>query len=154
MVKECKRCLYTSEHPLGITFNENDICSGCLIHEEKDSIDWNDRWRELELLVSKYRTSEAKYDCIVPVSGARDSFFIVDIVKNKLGLNPLLVTYNKQYNTSVGVRNLAKLRHVFDLDIMTLTISPEKIKKIYDTWVFSRDTTSANPNWQLVNILT
>ena len=32
--------------------------------------------------------------------------------------------------------------------------SPEKIKKIYDTWVFSRDTTSANPNWQLVNILT
>ena len=31
---------------------------------------------------------------------------------------------------------------------------PEKIKKIYDTWVFSRDTTSANPNWQLVNILT
>ena len=32
--------------------------------------------------------------------------------------------------------------------------NPEKIKKIYDTWVFSRDTTSANPNWQLVNILT
>ena len=31
---------------------------------------------------------------------------------------------------------------------------PEKIKKIYDTWVFSRDTTSANPNWQLINILT
>ena len=31
---------------------------------------------------------------------------------------------------------------------------PEKIKKIYDTWIFSRDTTSANPNWQLVNILT
>ena len=31
---------------------------------------------------------------------------------------------------------------------------PEKIKKIYDTWVFSRDTTSANPNWQLVNTLT
>ncbi len=31
---------------------------------------------------------------------------------------------------------------------------PEKIKKIYDTWVFSRDTTSVNPNWQLVNILT
>ena len=31
---------------------------------------------------------------------------------------------------------------------------PEKIKKIYDTWVFSRDMTSSNPNWQLVNILT
>jgi predicted lipid-binding transport protein (Tim44 family) len=32
--------------------------------------------------------------------------------------------------------------------------NPDKIKKIYDTWVFSRDTRSINPNWQLVNILT
>ena len=41
-----------------------------------------------------------------------------------------------------------------DKDKKIVSGSPEKIKKIYDTWVFSRDTTSANPNWQLVNILT
>ena len=41
-----------------------------------------------------------------------------------------------------------------DKDKKIVSGNPEKIKKIYDTWIFSRDTTSANPNWQLVNILT
>ena len=41
-----------------------------------------------------------------------------------------------------------------DKDKKIVSGDPEKIKKIYDTWVFSRDTTSTNPNWQLVNILT
>ena len=41
-----------------------------------------------------------------------------------------------------------------DKDKKIVSGDPEKIKKIYDTWVFSRDTTSANPNWQLINILT
>jgi N-acetyl sugar amidotransferase len=45
-------------------------------------------------------------------------------------MNPLLVTYNKQYNTAVGVRNLANLRMRFDCDIMTLTVNPEMVKKI------------------------
>ena len=41
-----------------------------------------------------------------------------------------------------------------DKDKKIVSGDPEKIKKIYDTWIFSRDTTSLNPNWQLVNILT
>ena len=41
-----------------------------------------------------------------------------------------------------------------DKDKKIISGDPEKTKKIYDTWVFSRDTTSANPNWQLVNTLT
>ena len=41
-----------------------------------------------------------------------------------------------------------------DKDKKIVSGNPEKIKKIYDTWIFSRDTTSTNPNWQLVNILT
>ena len=41
-----------------------------------------------------------------------------------------------------------------DKDKKIVSGDPEKVKKIYDTWVFSRDTTSVNPNWQLVNILT
>ena len=62
--------------------------------------------------------------------GARDSYFIVHKVKNELGLNPLLVTYNKQYNTDLGIRNLANLRIKFNCDIMTLTVNPQTVKKI------------------------
>jgi N-acetyl sugar amidotransferase len=52
------------------------------------------------------------------------------MVKNVFGLKPLLVTYNKQYNTEVGIRNLAYLRTLFGCDLMTLTVSPETVKKI------------------------
>lgn len=130
-MKFCKRCLYPENHPLNITFDEEGICSGCRVHEEKDSLNWKPRGEKLRKILDEYRnTSGNNYDCIIPVSGARDSYFIVHIIKNVYGMNPLLVTYNKHYNTDVGIRNLANLRIVFDCDIMTQTINPETVKKI------------------------
>lgn len=127
----CTRCLYFSPHPLQLTFDQNGVCSGCRIHEEKDKLDWNERGEKLGSILNNYRNQSGNnYDCIVPVTGARDSYFIVDTVKNVYGMNPLLVTYNKQYNTAVGVRNLANLRISFDCDIMTLTVNPETVKRI------------------------
>jgi N-acetyl sugar amidotransferase len=127
----CKRCLYPDNHPLYLTIDEEGICSGCRIHEEKDRLDWNERGKKLKHILDAYKnTSGNNYDCIIPVSGARDAHFIVHTVKNIYGMNPLLVTYNKQYNTDTGVRNLANLRIKFDCDIMTLTANPETVKKI------------------------
>jgi N-acetyl sugar amidotransferase len=123
--------VYPENHALNLVLDGDGICSGCRIHEEKDIIDWKERDNELRQLLQDYKnTSDTNYDCIIPVSGARDSYFIVHTIKNVYGMNPLLVTYNKHYNTSVGVRNLANLRIKFDCDIITLTIDPAKIKKI------------------------
>lgn len=130
-MKICNRCLYSGLHPLNITFDEEGVCSGCRVHEEKDTIDWNSRFGKLKKITDVYRNQSGNnYDCIVPVSGARDSYFIVHTVKSVLGLNPLLVTYNKQYNTDRGIRNLANLRVQFNSDIMTLTVNPDTVKKI------------------------
>jgi len=127
----CKRCLYPANHPLGICFDEDGICSGCRIHEEKDEIDWSEKSKELHNLFSKYSNrKDSFYDCVIPVSGNSDSFFVVDVVKNQYGLNPLLVTYNTQFNTKVGVRNLARLITKLDCDHMMLTVSPDIAKKI------------------------
>lgn len=130
-MKFCKRCLYQENHPLNITFDEDGICSGCRVHEEKDILDWGARANKLGTILETYRNSSGNnYDCIIPVSGARDSYFIVHTIKRLYGMNPLLVTYNKQYNTDLGIRNLANLRIRFDCDIMTLTVNPEIVKKI------------------------
>lgn len=127
----CTRCLYASRHPLHLTLDDVGVCSGCRIHEEKDRLDWDERSEKLRGIFNNYRSrSGNNYDCIIPVSGARDSYFIVHTVKNVYGMNPLLVTYNKQYNTAIGMRNLANLRIRFDCDIMTLTVNPETAKKI------------------------
>jgi N-acetyl sugar amidotransferase len=127
----CKRCLYSELHPLNITFDEEGVCSGCRVHEEKDQLDWKERGEKLRTILEGYRSHTGNnYDCIIPVSGARDSHFIVHTVKNVYGMNPLLVSYNKQYNTDTGIRNLANIRIKFDCDFMMLTVNPEKIKKI------------------------
>lgn len=130
-IKFCKRCLYSSEHPLGLVLDEEGICSGCRVHEEKDSLDWNSRWGKLERIVDFYRDTTGKgYDCIVPVTGGQDSYYIVYIVKERLKLNPLLVSYNKYFNTPLGIRNLANLRIRFNCDILYQNINPESVKNI------------------------
>ena len=127
----CSRCIYGSHHPLNITFDDKGVCSGCSVHEEKDRLDWGERAARLRTILDAYRNrSGNNYDCVVPVSGARDSHFIVHTLKHVYGMNPLLVTHNKHYNTAVGIRNLANLRIRFDSDIMTLTVSPETVKRI------------------------
>lgn len=130
-MKFCKRCLYSTSHPLGLVLDEEGICSGCRVHEEKDSLDWSERWSKLESIVAPYRNTDGRnYDCIVPVSGSNDSYYIVYLVKERLGLNPLLVTYNRYFNTPLGIRNLANLRIRFNCDILYQNINPESVKRI------------------------
>lgn len=133
-VQTCTRCLYRNDHPLGLEIDEHGVCSGCRIHEEKDQLDWGARWQELVELVKPYRSRDTRnYDCIVPVTGAGDSHFIVHTVVNKLKLKPLLVTHNRYYNTPLGIRNLANLRRKFNADILIQNINPISVKKIIRT---------------------
>lgn len=130
-LQSCRRCLYAADHPLGLVIDEEGICSGCRVHEEKDQLDWNERWSVLESLVRSYRSRDGRnYDCIVPVSGANDSYFIVHLVKERLKLNPLLVTYNKYFNTELGIRNLANLRIRFNCDILVQNVNPASVRRI------------------------
>ena len=131
MMKFCKRCLYPENHALNLIISSDGICSGCKVHEEKDSIDWSYRWNELEKLVKQFKCNSGKnYDCIIPVTGAQDSFFIVDTVINRLKMKPLLVNYNSHFNTPEGVRNLSKLKIKTGSDLFQKTVNPITIKKI------------------------
>ncbi len=74
-----------------------------------------------------------------------------------IGVNSAKIKEHKKIGKilNVTVEFIAEvITCIKDKDKNIVSGSPEKIKKIYDTWVFSRDTTSSNPNWQLVNILT
>jgi N-acetyl sugar amidotransferase len=131
-MKYCKRCLYPENHPYGILFDSDGVCSGCRVHEEKDNLNWPYRFKKLKkiLLDIKEHNKGRGFDCIVPVTGGGDSHFIVHMVKNVLGLEPLLVNYNHHYNTKIGIRNLANLATVFDCDLIKSTHSPDLLRKI------------------------
>ncbi len=130
-MRYCKRCLYPENHPLNITFNEHGLCSGCVVHEEKDNLNWDERIARLEGILKQYRSkSRNTPDCIIPVTGARDSYYTVHIIKNVFKMRPLLVSYNPQYNTKIGIRNLAYLRTLFGCDFIQTTTSPERAKRV------------------------
>ncbi len=127
----CTRCLYPEIHPLNLTFDNQGICSGCRVHEEKDTLDWRGRGRKLGKILEQFRSKSGRtYDCVIPVSGAMDSYFIVHTIKKVYGMNPLLVTYNKHYNTEIGIRNFAYLKTIFDCDAMMMVVEPGKVKRI------------------------
>jgi N-acetyl sugar amidotransferase len=130
-MKYCNRCLYPENHALNIIFDETGVCSGCRVHEEKYQIDWLNKEQELESILDHYKARpNTSYDCVMPVVGSGDDFYVVDLIKNKFGLNPLLVTYNTHFSTKVGVRNLARLITELDCDHMMSTVGPDTVKEI------------------------
>ena len=74
-MKYCKKCLYPDTKPL-LIFDENGICDACKAPEKKDKIDWDSRRKDLATILEKYRSKDdSRYDCIIPVSGGKDSHF-------------------------------------------------------------------------------
>lgn len=101
-----------------IVFNEEGICDACLSAERKKTgIDWESREKELLTILDKYRSKDGKsYDCIIPVSGGKDSCYQAYVMKNKYGMNPLCVNFVPCEVTPLGHENLLFLRDLgFDL---------------------------------------
>ncbi len=123
-VKFCSKCTCSSASAVQMTFDDNDVCTGCLVNDEKTyEIDWNDRFEKLKNLLVEYKSKNNNYDCIIPVSGGKDSYFQTHIIKNELGFNPLLVTYNGNNYSKTGLENVQNMREVFGCDHIFFTPS-------------------------------
>ena len=99
--------------------------------------------------------TDTSFDELFEKFGRRISTLILSLTETKLVIdtndNSTLSLTKKR---TISKKQRQKEYGIRDKDKKIVSGDPEKIKKIYDTWIFSRDTTSANPNWQLVNILT
>jgi len=115
-MRYCKKCVQPDTRP-GIYFNDESICGACLYEEEKKKIDWNARQRELQN-IAKWAKENTKllYDCVIGVSGGKDSTFQSIYARDKLGLNPLLVNAVPENITESGKHNIDNLARLgFDL---------------------------------------
>ncbi len=130
----CARCLYPANAKPTIIFDDEGVCSGCRHHEARDRIDWTERESILRDLLLEYKAKSQEagniYDCIVPVSGGKDSHFQVHLIKQVYGLNPLCVTFNHCFNTALGLRNLNNLVTTLGVDLVRFTANPESVRKI------------------------
>ena len=130
--RECVQCLYRSSHPFGLQFDAEGLCTGCITHREKSELDWDARFLELQRLVNrqKRKNRNQHYDCVVPIRGTPEYFYVMDVVKNRLGLNPLAVSYNSQFNSEVGIQNLDRIRDTFDVDVLIYSSNATIYKKL------------------------
>ena len=132
-MRYCQRCCYPENAQPSIIFDEQGVCSGCRVVESRPSIDWAERERWLVELLDEYK-SKAKaarnpYDCIIPVSGGKDSHYQAYLMKVKYGMNPLFVTYNHLYNTKVGLRNLENMFRKFSCDLIRFSTNPDSARR-------------------------
>ena len=123
----CTKCVMPSTKP-DLHFDENGICDACNSQEAKNNkIDWGKREKEFLELVKKYKT-HPDYDCIIGVSGGKDSTFQVLKVL-ELGLNPLCICFEPTIPTKIGRRNLENLNNL-GVDLIHIKRNPIVYKKL------------------------
>lgn len=120
----------------GISFNSEGVCSACQAYENRKKVDYKNRFEELKKLCDKYRGFNGPngYDCMIAVSGGKDSHYQVHIFKEVLGMNPLLVTVEDNFPmTKAGIHNLKNISEAFGCDIISMkpNIKAQKLAMKY-----------------------
>jgi N-acetyl sugar amidotransferase len=131
----CSRCVISNQRPNStvefkhtrdslkttIRFDSEGVCDACRVAEEKHrSIDWAAREAALTALCDKFRRHDGSYDCLVPGSGGKDSFYAAHVLKHRFGMHPLTVTWAPHIYTEWGWKNFQAWIHAgFDNYLMT-----------------------------------
>jgi N-acetyl sugar amidotransferase len=131
----CKKCVMSNQRPnseqeyahtiktvkKSLNISPDGICDACRFAEsKKKTINWEERDRELRDLCDRHRSKDGSYDCIVPGSGGKDSFYAAHVLKYKYGMNPLTCTWAPHMYTDWGWRNLQRWIHAgFDNELFT-----------------------------------
>jgi len=133
-IEFCAKCGYSNQKPNSdkeykhtrnskkptVSFDEEGVCSACRITEKKQLIDWKERERELRDLCDLYRRNDGGYDCLIPGSGGKDSFYAAHKLKYEFNMNPLTVTWAPHIYTDWGWRNFQAWMHAgFDNYLFT-----------------------------------
>ena len=128
-MRYCKKCLYPDTKPQ-IIFNDEGICSACVNHDKKEIIDWDKKRQEFQDILDKYKSrNKTNYDCIIPVSGGKDSHYQTYVIKKEFGLNPLVINFHPHDQTELGKKNLENLKKI-GVDCIEFSPNPEVYLKL------------------------
>ena len=132
-MRYCSRCTYP-EVAISLSLDSDGICSGCRMAETYNAISpnsWAERERKFRELLASYQSKNgSNYDCMIAVSGGKDSYWQTYLIKVVCGLNPLLVTYHGNRFLPEAQGNLDRMRDVFDVDHLVFGPSTETLRKL------------------------
>lgn len=132
-MKYCISCLQPDTRP-NILFNKEGVCPACIYFKKLKEVDWHERYEILQDLIDKYNKKKSKkiiHDCIIGVSGGKDSTRQALWIRDKLKLNPLLVcvSYPPEQVNKRGVDNLSNLIEL-GFDVRTIAPAPGTWKEL------------------------
>jgi N-acetyl sugar amidotransferase len=129
----CKNCLFPSTKP-DLHFDDKGICGACNYTDYyENQIDWKAKEKEFLTLCSEIKSRNINsnyYDCIIAVSGGKDSTYQTYLATKIGGLNPLLVSFEPSWPTEIGKKNLDNLKNNFNSDLIQLKKNLEVYKKL------------------------
>ena len=129
-LKYCNRCCLPETWE-GIEFDNYNICKICRLSEDKMNINWSLRQKKLKKILNEFKSkSKSNYDCLLPISGGKDSTFQSYVLTKKYRLNPLCVTHGQNWMTKIGRYNLENCLQQFDLDHLIFIPSRELINQV------------------------
>lgn len=136
-MKYCKKCLQPDTRP-GVVFDEEGVCYACRYEEQRKATDWSAREEALKAIAeeARSRSSSTPYDCVVGVSGGKDSTFQAFYARDKLGLRPLLVNALPDGITDVGRHNLENLVSA-GFDAIHLRPNPKVVRSLFKRYFYS-----------------
>ncbi len=145
----CAKCILPDTRP-NIALDSDGICNACLTHGSRQAIDWEQRERAFSDVVRHAKSSSSGYDCLIPVSGGKDSTW--QVVKClEYGLNPLAVTWKTPARTPIGTVNLANLVSL-GVDHVDYQVSPDVEKKFIYLALAERGSPALPMHMALFNI--
>ena len=128
-MKFCKVCLYPDTKP-GLEFDNEGMCSACKNNELKSTVNWASRKSQLLEIIEKYKSKTgSRYDCIIPVSGGKDSTYQAYMIKEEFGLHPLLVNFLPRDLVPLGRKNIENLKNL-GFDYIEFTANPTVYRKL------------------------
>tara|TARA_Y100000768_G_C23990707_1_gene692519 strand:- start:3634 stop:4815 length:1182 start_codon:yes stop_codon:yes gene_type:complete len=131
-MKWCEKCVYPI-NAVNLEVQDDGICSACKVFDEFQKLDdnyWIEREKYFLKLVNEINSNnKSDYDCLIPVSGGKDSYFQAHLAK-KYGLKTLFVTYHGNNYLPAGDKNRDNMRHVFNGDHIVFGPSVETLKKL------------------------
>jgi N-acetyl sugar amidotransferase len=139
-MKYCNTCITPHNRP-NIQFDENGVCN-CATRAVKENIDWNERAALFREVVGHAKARSRGYDCLIPVSGGKDSTWQV-VTCLEHGLRPLAVTWRPPGRTALGQKNLQNLIDL-GVDHIDYQINP-RVEKRFTYLALSRYGTPALP---------
>jgi N-acetyl sugar amidotransferase len=124
----CTRCCLP-ETMEGITFDEFGVCVPCRSSEEKMHINWRDKQTQLIKILNKFKKNKY-YDCILPISGGKDSTFQAYLLDKVYKINPIAVTHGTNWMSLTGRYNLENCINKFNLDHLFFLPNRNIINKV------------------------